>query len=402
MGILRYSEDKKVIEEIKNKGFDEKIIEKTKEIIFEVKKNGDASILKFTKQFDKISLSSLRVDERELSLAYKEIKKEDILAIKKAIKNISDFHKKQLRKPWKKTKKGKTIGGIIRPIKRVGLYIPCGKFPLVSTLLMTAIPAKIAGVSEIAVACPSPINPYILGVCHLLEINEVYQMGGAQAIAALAYGTETIKRVDLIAGPGNIYVTIAKRLVFGDVGIDLLAGPSEILIIADSSCNPSFVSLDLSAQAEHGIGGFSILITTSESLAKEVEKNVGDKATIIITKNLGDACFLSNLFSPEHLCLYTKNPETLLKKIENAGAIFLGEYSPVALGDYIAGPSHVLPTSQTARFLEGLSVSSFQKRISLISYSKDGVLEDRDAIRLAEIEGLIKHKESMKARIDAL
>ncbi|MEW6481687.1 MAG: histidinol dehydrogenase [bacterium] len=396
--ILRYPEDRKSIGEIKNRGLDEKIIEKTREIILSVKKGGDSSVLKFTKKFDKISLSSLRVNEREIFLAYKDIKRDDIEAIKKAIKNISTFHKRQLRKTWKKTEKGKIMGEIIKPIKRVGLYIPGGKFPLVSTLLMTAIPAKIAGVSEIAVASPPPINPYILGICYLLKINEVYQMGGAQAIAGFAYGTETIKGVDLIAGPGNIYVTSAKRLVFGDVGIDLLAGPSEILIIADYTCNPEFVSLDLLAQAEHATGGFSILITSSKTLAREVEKNVGNKATIIITKNLNEACYLSNLFSPEHLCLYTKEPERLLEKIENAGAIFLGQYSPVALGDYIAGPSHVLPTLQSARFFSGLSVSTFQKRISLISYIKDGVLEDKDAIRLAEIEGLIKHKESIEKR----
>lgn len=401
--ILKYPQDKEIIGEIiKKPPFDEKVIESVRKIILSVQKGGDSSILRFTEEFDGIELKSLTVDGACLEKEYKNIKYDELLSIKKAIKNIEKFHKNNIRKSWKKTKDGKTLGEIIKPIKRVGLYIPSGKFPLISTLLMTALPAKIAGVSEIAIASPPPVNPYILGICHLLSINEVYQIGGAQAIAGFAYGTKTIKRVDYIAGPGNIYVTVAKRLVFGDVGIDLLAGPSEILIIADKSANPKFISTDLLAQAEHGIGGYSILITTSLTLSKKIEKIVGDCVQIIITKNLDDATKLSNWFAPEHLCLYVKDPKLILEKIDNAGAIFFKEYSPVALGDYIAGPSHVLPTSQTARFFSGLSTSNFQKRISLISYTKDGVLRDKEGIKLAKIEGLLTHKESIEARINGL
>lgn len=396
--ILKYPEDKVAIERIiKKQKPDNEIIERVKTIIEDVKNGGDAAVIKYTEAFDKIRIRNLRINEEELKEGYKNIEKDKLLSIKKAIKNISDFHKRQLKKSFQKTKGGKTIGELIIPIERVGLYIPGGKFPLISTLLMTAIPAKIAGCSEIAIASPPSINPYILGICYYLGLKEVYQMGGAQAIAALAYGTETVKRVDYIGGPGNIYVTIAKRLSFGDVGIDLLAGPSEVLIIADSSCEPEFISIDLLAQAEHGGDGFSILITTSKSLAEKVNNG----STIILTKSLDDACFLSNLFAPEHLCLYTKNPWEILEKIKNAGCIFLGKYAPVALGDYIAGPSHVLPTGGSSRFLGGLSTASFQKRISIISYTKDGILKDKDAMILAEIEGLFKHKESIGKRIDA-
>lgn len=397
---LKYPEDKETIEGIiKKSQWDEKLIERIRKIILSVKEDGDKALIKLTSEFDGIRLNSLKVAEREIEEGYKKIKGNELLSIKKAIKNISDFHKAQLKKGFQKTKNGKTIGEIIKPIKRVGLYIPGGRFPLISTLLMTAIPAKIAGCSEIAIASPPRINPYILGICHLLGIKEVYQIGGAQAIAAFAQGTETVKRVSFIAGPGNIYVTIAKRLVFGDVGIDLLAGPSEVLIIADSSSNPSFISTDLLAQEEHGKGGLSVLVTTSLSIAKEVKARVKNRAEIILTKNLGMACFLSNLFAPEHLCLYVKDPKAILEKIENAGCIFLGQYSPPALGDYIAGPSHVLPTSGSCRFSGGLSISNFQKRISLVSYTKEGVLMDRDAITLAEIEGLKRHKESIEIRI---
>ncbi|HAW49824.1 TPA: histidinol dehydrogenase [bacterium] len=397
--ILKYpSDEKKIYELFEDFAIDEKIIEAVKKIVLSVKNEGDSAIIEFTERFDKIRLKSIKISEEELQDAYKRIKKGDLTAIKFSIKNITNFHKKGIRKPWKQTKDGKTLGEIVRPIRRVGLYIPGGKFPLISTLLMTAIPAKIAGCSEIAVCSPPPISECILGVCFLLELREVYSIGGAQAIAAFAYGTESVKKVDFIAGPGNIYVTAAKKLVFGDVGIDLLAGPSEVLVIADSFAKQEFVELELLSQLEHGEGTKAILITTSNTLAKKIESKVS-QAIIILAKTIDDCCFLSNEFAPEHLCIHTKNPESLLPKIESVGAIFPGQYSAVALGDYIAGPSHVLPTGRSARFFSGLSVSSFQKKISLISYTKEGVLKDKSSIFLAELEGLKRHKKSIKIRI---
>ena len=289
----------------------------------------------------------------------------------------------------------------ILPINSVGIYIPSGTAPLVSTVYMTVIPAKIAGVKRIVLICPPDktgnINPYILAVANLLNVNEIYKAGGAQAIAALAFGTKTIPKVDKVVGPGNMFVTEAKRQLYGYVDIDMLAGPTELVVIANRYSNPDFVVADLEAQLEH-LGGLAVLITTSRELIKQVRKRIS-KGYIIYAKNMGEAVAIANLIAPEHLQILTNNPSSIAKYITNAGAVFLGPYSPTALGDYAAGPSHVLPTLGTAKFTSGICVSDFQKRSHVISYSKRALEKLRTPIdKIATLEGLKKHSDSIHIR----
>lgn len=378
--------------------------EKVRRIIEDVRLEGDDAVIRYTKRFDKAFLTAkeLKVDEAEISGAYQGITSDFISSLKIIINNVSDFYKKQKQKAVRITHEdGILLKEIILPLDSVGIYIPAGTAPLVSSVYMTAIPAKMAGVKNIIMATPPDengrINPHILAVANLLKVNEIYKVGGAQAIAALAFGTKTIPKVDKIVGPGNMYVTEAKRQLFGYVDIDMLAGPTELVVIANRHSNPDYVVADLEAQAEH-IDGLSILVSTSKQLLRQVKKRTS-KGYAIFAKNIDEAIDITNKIAPEHLQILTNNPASVANRIEHAGAIFLGPYSPTALGDYAAGPSHVLPTLGTARFFSGLCLSDFMKKSHVISYSKRALERMRPGIEtVARLEGLPKHYESVNAR----
>lgn len=386
-----------------------RIKEKVDRIIHDVKMNGDEALIKYTKQFDgvKLTVRQLKVSEAEKSAAFQDIKPEFITTLKKIIVNITRFYEKQQKRSWKQVnQEGVFLGVKIDPLERVGVYVPGGTATLVSCVYMSVLPARIAGVQDIVLATPPDknghVNPHILVIADLLKVNEIYKIGGAQAIAALAFGTKTIKSVDKIVGPGNNYVTEAKRQVFGYVDIDMLAGPTELAVIANRYSNVDFVLSDLSAQAEHA-GGLAVLITPSKSLATHVKQALPgrDNGFIVLVKNLDEAIEVSNRIAPEHLEILTNNPRKFVKKIKNTGALFLGPYSPTAIGDYFAGPSHVLPTGGTARFFSGLSTNDFLRSTHVISYSKKALEESKPHIeRLCQIEGLNKHFESVKKRFE--
>jgi len=384
-----------------------RIQERVKRIVEEVRIFGDEALIKYTRKFDKLKLNpkQLRVSDIEINAAYQNISHDFINSLKLIVENITRFYSKQLRKPFRiKDNEGVCIGQEYRPLERIGVYIPAGSAPLISTVYMTVIPAKVAGVKRIALATPPDkngnINPYILAVADLLKVDEIYRIGGAQAIAAFAFGTKSIPRVDKIFGPGNIYVTEAKRQVFGFVDIDMLAGPTELVIIANRFSNLDFIVADLKAQAEH-LGGLCILITNSRKMAQQIQaKAEGYSGYIIITKNLEEAVEITNRIAPEHLEILVNNPKKILKKIKNASAIFLGQFSPSAVGDYIAGPSHVLPTQGTARFFSGLSIFEFLKKIHWINYSKKGLEKIKEPLyKIASLEGMKKHLESVEIRL---
>ena len=406
MKIIRFNS--KQLEKIYNRSLLKKarVEDKVKKIIDDVRVLGDDALIKYTKKFDGVKLAprQLKVSEIEISGAYQNINPDFIPSLKAVIENVNRFYRKALRKSWRiKDADGVVLGENYTPLDRVGIYIPAGTAPLVSTVYMTVLPAKIAGVKKIVLISPPNkngfINPHILVVADLLKVNEIYRVGGAQGIAALAYGTKTIPRVDKIIGPGNVYVSEAKRQVFGQVDIDMIAGPTELVIIANRFSDPKFILADLAAQAEHA-KGLAVLITNSKSLAQQVKSQANDQdGLIILTKNLEQAVEVSNKIAPEHLEILVQNPRRLLKGIKNAGAIFLGPYSPVAVGDYVAGPSHVLPTAGTARFFSGLSVCDFMKSNHVISYSKKALEKMREPLeKIAGIEGLSKHLDSVKAR----
>ena len=386
-----------------------RVKERVDRIIQNVRANGDDALLKYTKTFDgvKLTLRQMRVTEAEKSAAFQDINPEFISTLKKIIANITKFYTRQQKRSWKQiNQEGIFLGEKVEPLSRVGVYVPAGTAPLVSCVYMSVLPARIAGVEDIVLMTPPDknghVNPHILVIADLLKVNEIYKIGGAQAIAALAFGTKTIKKVDKIVGPGNSYVTEAKRQVFGYVDIDMLAGPTELVVIANRYSNKDFVLSDLKAQAEHA-GGMAILVTPSKSLAKEIKQALPDRdgGYIILVKNLDEAIQVSNLIAPEHLEILTNNPRKFVKKIKNTGALFLGPYSPVALGDYFAGPSHVLPTAGSARFFSGLSVYDFLRNTHIISYSKRALEEAKPHIeRLCQIEGLVKHFESVKKRFE--
>jgi len=382
-------------------------VKKTVEkIIQDVSTKGDDALVYYTKKLDKAVLTprQLRVSESETSGAYQNIDAAFITSLKLAINNVTRFYRKQLKKSWKiKEEDGITLGETFHPLERVGVYVPSGTAPLVSSVYMSVLPAKIAGVNEIYLATPpnaaGEVNPYILAVANLLKVNAVFKLGGAQAIAAMAFGTKTVPKVDKIVGPGNDYVTEAKRQVFGYCDIDMLAGPSEVVIIANNHANPAHVIADLQAQAEHRLG-IAILITSSKKLARIVRKEVM-AGYVILAKNLDEAINVSNRIAPEHLEIMVKQPNKILKKIRNAGAVFVGAYSPVVVGDYISGPSHVLPTSGTARFFSGLGVSNFMKSTHVISYSKKALEKVAPAVeKIASLEGMKKHIQSLKSRFE--
>jgi histidinol dehydrogenase len=406
MKIIRFNSKK--LDKIYNRGFLKKrrVEEAAKKIIDEVRLFGDEALVKYTKKFDKVKLSprQFKVSEIEISAAYQNISPNFVSSLKVIIENVNRFYRKQLKKSWKiKDGEGTVIGENYQPLERVGIYIPAGTAPLVSSVYMTVLPAKAAGVKKIILVSPPDkngnINPHILVVANLLKVDEIYKVGGAQAIAALAFGTKVIPAVDKIVGPGNIYVSEAKRQVFGIVDIDMIAGPTELVIIANRYSEPRFVIADLKAQAEHA-GGLAILITNSKGLAKEVKSQVEINGFIILTKNLEQAVDIANRIAPEHLEIMIKNPQRLVKKIRNAGAIFLGSFSPTAVGDYVAGPSHVLPTYGTARFFSGLSLGDFIKSSHIINYSKRGLEKAKEPLeKIATIEGLDRHLESVKIRL---
>jgi histidinol dehydrogenase len=394
----------------------QKIVRK---IIKDVQKTGDRAVRKYTERFDSIKLDKFIVDKKEIELSSAKVEKAFLNALKEASRRIRKFHERQKEKSWQFSENSITVGQIIRPLERVGVYVPGGKAAYPSTVLMNVIPAQVAGVKEIALCVPTPegdFNPYVAAAVKLLGIKEVYRIGGAQAIAALAYGTETIKKVDKIVGPGNIFVATAKKMVYGEVGIDMIAGPSEILIIADRTANPEFIASDLLSQAEHDEMASSILITDSSDIARTVKlelarqlktlyrkeiviKSLKKYGAIIISKNIEKAVHIANQVAPEHLEIVTRNPARLLSKIKNAGAIFLGHWTPEPLGDYAAGPNHVLPTGGTARFSSPLGVYDFIKRTSLINAKKRGCLTLAKTVKtLADVEGLEAHGNTVKIR----
>ncbi len=400
--ILRSWVDKGRIEKIVNRcPVQEGVDEVVGEIINDVRRRGDKAILKWTRKFDGVSLKAcqLRVSEEEIREAADKLDKQLIKVFNSVRRNITKFHKRELRKSWMSARDGLLLGQSYLPIERVGIYVPTA---LVSTLLMTATVAQVAGVKGIVVSTPpgrdGSINPYLLGAVSLLGLNEVYRVGGAQAISALAFGTETIPKVQKIIGPGNRYVISAKRQLFGQIGIEMLPGPSEVVVLADGSSQVSFIISDLKAQAEH-VEGISVLLTTSMSLAKKVEKEARD-SYIIVTKTIEEAIRLINRIAPEHLEIMVRRPEKILKKITSAGTIFIGPWTPTAVGDYIAGPSHILPTGGTAKFSSGLGVDDFRRRSNIISYSSEQLKKVAEAVtRLAEVEGMGAHANSIRVRM---
>lgn len=380
-------------------------IEKVRPIVEDVKKNGDKAVIKYEELFDGVKLKRLRVRKTEIEKAYDMIEDELIDALEIAKENIERFHMiTSVEKEIKVKFEDCIMGKIYVPLEKVGAYIPGGKASYPSTALMIGIPAKMAGVERL-IACTPPnangrVNPLTLVACDIAGFDEIYSIGGAQAIAAMAYGTESVPRVEKIVGPGNAYVTAAKVLVSRDVAIDMPAGPSEIMIIADESANPEFIASDCLAQLEHDEMAVAVVLTTSEKLAEDVSKKV-EKAKIIVVKSIEEAIKIANEFAPEHLSIFCKNAEKYLGKIKNAGSVFLGEFSAVAMGDYVSGANHVLPTMGYAKILSGLSVESFMKSFTFQQLSPETIKRiGKIAITLAEAEGLKKHAESIKIRLN--
>ena len=397
--------------------------ETVRKILNDVKEQGDAAVLKLTHQFDRhtLPLEKIKVSAEEIAAAYKEVKPEELAALKEAEKRIRLFHERQKQDSWTYEEEGVMLGQMVRPLAVAGIYVPGGKASYPSSVLMNAIPAKVAGVERVVMCSPFPdavTRPHVLVAADLAGVTEIYKVGGAQAVAAMAFGTDTIPRVDKIVGPGNIFVALAKRLVFGTVDIDMIAGPSEILIVADSSANPAYVAADLLSQAEHDEDAVPILVTPDAVLAEEVggelekqvkalskkaiaEVSLDNNCFLLITKSLEEAVEMANEIAPEHLELSVENPSEWVKKVNNAGAIFMGHYTPEAMGDYLAGPNHVLPTSGTARFSSPLGVYDFIKRTSLISYTKEALQScGKTVTMLAEMEDLGGHANSVKLRLE--
>ncbi len=403
--------------------FDRKKEEAVRQIVEAVKKQGDAAVIRYTKKFDGITLSAdrLKVTSKEINDAYKEVDDSYLRAVKNAVKSITMYHTRQKADEWFETLPDDVVLGMRNvPIDSVGLYVPGGTAVYPSSVLMNAIPAKVAGVRDIVMVTPpyrgGTCDPHILVAAAEVGVGNIYKVGGCQAIAALAYGTETIPKVDKIVGPGNIYVTIAKKMVFGQVGIDKLAGPSDIVIIADEDSDPQFIAADMLSQAEHDVDSRAVLITTSMAVAKKTAKEISKQikklrrakiarasiaknGCIFVVDSLKSAVEISNRLAPEHLEILSGPPQGILEKIRNAGAVFLGPHSPVVVGDYMAGPNHVLPTSGSARFSSPLSVYDFIKKQSIIGYTKPALKAAlRDIIVFAEVEGLDAHARSAEIR----
>ena len=400
-------------------GSSPEIEQRVKAILDDVRKNGDRAVFNYTKTFDFQTVKRLRITPYEISRHARKADKKVVKALEFSAKRIKAFHERQKEESWSFSEKDNLLGQVISPLERVGVYVPGGKASYPSTVLMNVIPAQVAGVKELAICVPAPkgeINPYVMAAIKLLGMREVYRIGGAQAIGAMAYGTKTIKKVDKIVGPGNIYVATAKKMVFGEVDIDMIAGPSEILIIADDTADPIFIAADLLGQAEHDELASSIVVTPSKRLADAVHQEIKRQLTslkrkeitrksldsygaIILTKNLKDAVKLSNQIAPEHLEIMTEEPMDILPMIKNAGAIFLGKWTPETLGDYSAGPNHTLPTGGTARFSSPLGVYDFVKRSSLLWFTKNGFMKLAKTVKtIAAIEGLEAHEKTITVR----
>ncbi|NRS49335.1 histidinol dehydrogenase [Brevibacillus sp. HB2.2] len=396
--------------------------EAVKAILTSVRQQGDEALRYYTERFDRVLLQNFRVSEGEFAEASELVSSQVKAALEEAAENIRTFHERQVRQSWFTTKEsGTLLGQLIRPLQRVGLYVPGGTAAYPSSVLMNAIPVKIAGVPEVVITTPpgadGKINPAILVAAQIAGVTEIYKVGGAQAIAALTYGTEQIKSVDKIVGPGNIFVALAKREVFGLVSIDMVAGPSEIAVIADETANPRYVAADLLSQAEHDPMSAAVLVTTSQTLAEQVSQEVErqladlprksiaeaairDYGAILLVADLEEGFAVINRIAPEHLEIMVAEPFEHLGKVENAGAIFLGPYSSEPVGDYFAGTNHVIPTNGTARFSSPLSVDDFIKKSSVVSYSKRDLRENgHKIVALAEQEGLSGHGRAILARL---
>lgn len=419
------SNKKNLINELKGRSTEteQEILLSVNNILAKVKKEGDKALFELTKSFDKVELKTLEVTSSEIDECFNIVEEDFIEALKEAKVNIEDYHERQKANGFLMTKdKGVYLGQRVLPLERVGVYVPGGTAAYPSSVLMNVIPAKVAGVDEIIMVTPPDkdggINPYIGVAARIAGIDKIYKVGGAQAVGALAYGTETIGKVDKIVGPGNIFVATAKKLVFGDVDIDMIAGPSEILVIADEKSDPSFVAADLMSQAEHDKLASSVLITTSKELYEKVEvelerqvktlereeiirTSLRDFGSAILCKTIEECIDISNAIAPEHLEIMVDEPMQYLGMVRNAGSVFLGRYCPEPIGDYFGGTNHVLPTSGTARFFSPLSVDSFIKKSSFIYYSKEAIMENGEKIiTLANKEGLTAHANSVKVRLN--
>jgi len=396
-------------------------------VLASVKNLGDAAVFRYTLEYDGIQLNrdNLRVSQTEISDAYQKVEPDFLNSLNAIKDNIVAYHRRQCQNSWLQPEVNSSIVGLFyRPLRRVGIYVPGGTALYPSSVLMSALPATVAGVQDIVMVTPpqkdGSVNPCVLVAADLAGVSEIYKIGGAQAIGALAYGTELVQKVDKIVGPGNIYVTAAKKMVFGEVDIDMLAGPSEIMILADDSANPAWVAADLLSQAEHDPLASAVLCTPDENLARKVQMEVSHQITllprqqiaraaldrngaIIITADLAEAIDLANKFAPEHLELALADPWAWLGKIENAGAVFLGHYTPEPVGDYFAGTNHVLPTGGAARFFSPLGVASFMKRMSVVSYTKEGLKTALPHIEcLAKAEGFAAHANAVTVRFRQL
>lgn len=392
-------------------------------ILADVKENGDKAVFEYTKKFDKIDINeqTLKVTQKEIDYAYSQVDENLIRVIRRSAERIRKFHEKQKMNSWFETSEnGEIMGQLIRPLENVGVYVPGGKAAYPSSVLMNVIPAHVAGVKNIYMTTPAQkdgtVYPTTIVAAKEAGVDDIFKIGGAQAIAALAFGTKSVPKVDKICGPGNVFVALAKRTVYGYVNIDSVAGPSEILVLADSSANPVYAAADLLSQAEHDEMASAILITTDEKLAYEVqkevikqtevlerkdiiEKSIENYGAIIIAKDIKEACDIANGVAPEHMEICVNSPFEVLPLVKNAGAIFLGHYTPEPLGDYMAGPNHVLPTSGTARFFSPLSIDDFIKKSSIISFSKNALSElSDDIITFANAEGLTAHANAVRVR----
>ncbi|HEY5432833.1 MAG TPA: histidinol dehydrogenase [Coriobacteriia bacterium] len=407
----------------RNGGVDAEVLSVASHIVEDVRLRGDEAVRDYTMQFDHADVPALRVTTAEIEAAVASVSEEFRDAIAIAAASIEEFHERQVPQSWFSVREGGVlVGQKVTPIRRVGIYVPGGRACYPSSVLMNAIPAVVAGVEEIAMVVPpdadGTVNAYTLAAAAEAGISEIYKVGGAQAIAALAYGTASIPRVDKITGPGNAYVTAAKKLVLGEVGIDMLAGPSEVLILADETAEPSFIAVDLMAQAEHDPRASAFLVTTDPTLPDEVEealevlleeapradvirRSLTDNGRIIVVPDVRVALDVANAIAPEHLEVLMADPLELLGSIRNAGAIFLGPWTPESVGDYVAGPNHVLPTGGTARFSSPLSVDDFVKKSSVISYSREALESDAaTVITIASAEGLMAHADAVALRLE--
>ena len=432
MKIFQYpsktAEKKLSIIENRSIGFRKKDVTAVARIIHDVKKNGDDALLNYTRRFDSPGLkkSALKVSDKEMAAAQQQVDRAFVRALNRAARQVRHFHSQQRPSSWINVERpGTLLGQMVRPVDAAGIYVPGGKegkTPLVSTVLMCAIPAGIAGVERICMVTPpmrnGKVDPHLLVAAKKAGVHEVYKVGSAWAVAALAYGTQTIPKANVIVGPGNIYVTLAKKLVAGEVGIDMIAGPSEILIIADRTANPAYIAADLLSQAEHDPLSSAVLVTTSPEVASDVSAALDSQlaalarretaaaslkrfGAIMVVPDMATAIDFANRIAPEHLEIQVEDPMRHIGSIRNAGAIFLGDYTPEPVGDYVAGPNHVLPTAGTARYASALSVDHFTKKSSLIQYSKEAFQKEaKDIVRLAEVEGLGAHANAVRIRLE--